>query len=120
MLQFTFGLPFLQCPVPSAVSFTVVNAAPLTGVLAMAPGEMNAAAATATPSATTPVMALSRNHLFIRPLSLPITSRRHFPYRWLSSGSHVWPQDRAVPVWLPFLPPPAWAESPVPTAQARV
>src|SRR3954447_4857271 len=36
MLQLLFGLPFWQCPAPSAVSLTVVNAAPVTGELASA------------------------------------------------------------------------------------
>src|SRR5919202_5848689 len=44
MLQLTFGLPFWQCPVPSASSFTVVNAAPLA---AKAFGTTNSAAAMA-------------------------------------------------------------------------
>src|SRR5512132_653206 len=39
MLQLMFGFPFWQCPVPSTVSFTDVNAAPLTCVAA---GELTA------------------------------------------------------------------------------
>src|SRR5262245_43993862 len=34
MLQFTWGLPFAQWPVPSTVSLTVVNAAPVTACAA--------------------------------------------------------------------------------------
>src|ERR671926_1195068 len=44
MLQLTFGLPFWQCPVPSTLSFTEVNAAALT---ANAFGTTNSAAAAA-------------------------------------------------------------------------
>src|SRR5919202_1481010 len=47
MLQLTFGLPFLQWPVPSTLSFTVVNPAPLTGVFANAVGTTRSAAPTA-------------------------------------------------------------------------
>src|ERR1041384_74295 len=36
MLQLTLGLPFAQWPVPSTPSFTVVKAAPVTGVFAEA------------------------------------------------------------------------------------
>src|SRR5512146_84943 len=37
MLQFVFGFPFLQFPVPSTFSFTLVNPAPVTGLLPSAP-----------------------------------------------------------------------------------
>jgi hypothetical protein len=51
MLQFTAGLPFLQCPEPSWFSFTVVNAAPL---VASADMTMNSAVAVEATTARRP------------------------------------------------------------------
>src|SRR4051794_18477334 len=48
MLQLTFGLPFWQCPVPSAVSLTVVNAAPVTACADAAENNPTAAMHTST------------------------------------------------------------------------
>src|SRR6266480_7144913 len=51
MLQLTFSLPFIQCPVPSAFELVVVKAAPVTGLLADAPGSKIIAATTTTTNA---------------------------------------------------------------------
>src|SRR4051795_9035592 len=60
MLQLTFGFPFWQWPVPSADSLTVVNAAPVTRVLACAAAEQHNAAAAAQTSAASARVARAR------------------------------------------------------------
>src|SRR3954471_23415383 len=65
MLQLTFGLPFWQCPLPSADSLTVVNAA---GALACAAAEQpNAAAAAQTSAASVRVARARPEHKRERP-----------------------------------------------------
>src|SRR3954468_11605795 len=54
MLQLLFGLPFWQCPAPSAVSLTVVNAAPVTGELASAVAHDHSPTAAMQTSTATP------------------------------------------------------------------
>src|SRR4051794_13569754 len=64
MLQLTVGLPFWQWPVPSAVSFTVVKAAPLIGVLA-APAWLVVHPVTARPTVIVTAAHVANNLRFI-------------------------------------------------------
>src|SRR5437867_8032770 len=64
MLQLTAGLPFLQCPVPSTVEFTVVNPAPVTGVLATPDGTRTVATPRARQNPIRPMPAFRLDHLF--------------------------------------------------------
>src|SRR5881396_204881 len=104
MLQLTAGLPFLQWPVPSTFSLTVVKPAPVTGLLASAGGMLTNSAVLI---ATRPVQALKPNHLFTGSLpSLHASGRRQSARRHAVGGPSPWAAEQSRAGVAPFPLPP--------------
>src|SRR5919202_2707854 len=109
MLQLTFGLPFWQWPVPSTLSVTVVNPAPLTGAFANAVGTTRSAAPTAA-TTTRSFNGLVMRYLLFTPAppssGSMLRARRRGPDKvWItvekrpSRASH---RDLGLRTWLPL------------------